>query len=199
MLVIGKVGEAEMVACFLQGELTSERFGSALRQALLSAGWSEDLLTEPDLADDAANAARSDLLGVTRGYRQRRDVFDESYPDSVEWMRAELSPDELAEPRYIEYSYWTELSGGSRLPRDAATRIRGGVRAFEVSNDRFLAAADAVARGVSFPPLILVGTRPDDLVCLEGNLRLTAYALADFPRPTECLIGIAPTMDRWAR
>jgi hypothetical protein len=35
-------------------------------------------------------------------------------------------------------------------------------------------------------------------VCLEGNLRLTAYALADLPRPTGCLIGIAPTMDRWA-
>jgi hypothetical protein len=34
-------------------------------------------------------------------------------------------------------------------------------------------------------------------VCLEGNLRLTAYALAGFPAGVECLVGTAPTMGRW--
>lgn len=101
--------------------------------------------------------------------------------------------------RYIDYSYWNELSGGSRLPVDAAGRIREGVRVFGISNQRFLDAADAVARGERFPPLILAGPHYDDLVCLEGHLRLTGYALAGFPVEVECLIGTAPTMGRWAR
>ncbi|MER5529441.1 hypothetical protein ABT075_33460 [Streptomyces sp. NPDC002677] len=41
--------------------------------------------------------------------------------------------------------------------------------------------------------------RQDDLVCLEGHLRLTAYALVGFPTGIECLIGTAPAMGRWAR
>jgi hypothetical protein len=48
-----------------------------------------------------------------------------------------------------------------------------------------------------FPPLILVGEKRDELVCLEGHLRLTAYALAGFPVDVECLVGTAPTMGRW--
>ena len=94
---------------------------------------------------------------------------------------------------------WNELSGGTRLPIDAARGIRDGVRAFDISNQRFLAAARAVARGERFPPLILVGQDYADLVCLEGHLRLTGYALAGFPTDVECLIGIASTMGRWAQ
>jgi hypothetical protein len=84
----------------------------------------------------------------------------------------------VARVRYTEYSYWNELSGGSRLPVDAAVRIRAGIRVFDVPNDRFRAAALAVARGVRFDPLILGGVTPAGLVCLEGHLRLTGYALA---------------------
>ncbi|MFF7047874.1 hypothetical protein ACFY94_05805 [Streptomyces griseorubiginosus] len=54
-------------------------------------------------------------------------------------------------------------------------------------------------RGERFPPLILVGENQDNLVCLEGHLRLTAYALAGFPTDITCLIGTAPTMGRWAQ
>jgi hypothetical protein len=157
------------------------------------------LLTEPDLRDDDANEARSRLLGSTRGYRQNRDVFDDAFPASVRWLRAELVPSELKQVRYIDYSYWDELSGGSRLAVDAARRIENGIRTFGVPNERFLSAARTLRDGGSFPPLILVGSSPDALVCLEGNLRLTAYALAGFPTVVECLVGTAPTMNRWSR
>ncbi|MGO9582312.1 MAG: hypothetical protein ACLP36_05840 [Acidimicrobiales bacterium] len=160
---------------------------------------SERLLREADLTDENENRARRDLLGATRGYGQNRDVFDEDFPATVRWIRAELNQVELARVRYIDYSYWNELSGGSRLPIDAARRIRDGVRVFGVSNRRFVDAARAVAQGERFPPLILVGPRRDDLVCLEGHLRLTGYALEGFPVEVECLIGTAPTMGRWAR
>ena len=97
----------------------------------------------------------------------------------------------------MDYSYWIELSHGSRLPIDAARRIVAGQRAYGVSNQWMLEAADAVTRGQRLPPLILVGQRHDELVCLEGHLRLTAYALAGFPNDVECLVGIAPDMHHW--
>ena len=64
---------------------------------------------------------------------------------------------------------------------DAARRINAGMRPFGVSNERFRRAARALQSGERFPPLILAGPHYDDLVCLEGNLRLTAHALAGFP------------------
>jgi hypothetical protein len=192
--IIGDSSEDEMVACFLAGELTSSRFGDGIRRALAAAGHSEQLLTD---AGPAANGARRDVLAATRGYGENRDLF-EDFPSGVRWIRAVLTPAELARVRYIEYSYWNELSGGSRLPGDAAERIRAGVRVFGVPNGRFLAAARAVRRGERFAPLILAGPRLQDLVCLEGHLRLTAYALAGFPVEVECLVGTAKTIDRWA-
>lgn len=190
--------EDEMVACFLRGELSSRRFGRNLRSRLAAAGQAEQLLTRPDLSDAGANAARRALLATTRGYGENRDLF-ENFPAQVAWTRALLSADEAAEVRYLECSYWVDLSGGSRRPTDAAARIKAGLRAFDVSDEPFVDAARALVGGERFPPLILVGERQDDLVCLEGHLRLTAYALVGFPSDIECLIGTAPAMGRWAR
>ena len=77
--------------------------------------------------------------------------------------------------------------------------INAGTRPFGVSNERFRRAARALQRGERFPPLILAGPHHDDLVCLEGNLRLTAHALAGFPTEAECLVGTAPALERWAQ
>ena len=199
MRVLRESSEDEMVACFLQGELSSRRFGSAIRHELVARGLSEELLTSPDLTDPGANQARRAVLAATRGYGENRELFDEDFPPEVDWVWGQLTPKELARVRYIEYSYWNELSGGSRLPTDAARRIQEGARAFGVSNQRFLSAARALARGEQFPPLILAGPRREELVCLEGHVRLTAYALAGFPANVECLVGTAPTLARWAR
>ena len=196
--VLGMSSEDEMVACFLSGELSSRRFGQNLRSHLAAAGQAEQLLTDPDLSDAGANFVRRALLAATRGYGENRDLF-ENFPPEVAWTRALLPADEAAGVRYLEYSYWVELSGGSRLPTDAAARIKAGLPAFDVSNEPFVDAAQALARGERFPPLILVGEKQDNLVCLEGHLRLTAYAFVGFPNDIECLIGTAPTMGRWAQ
>ena len=187
-----------MVAVFLEGELSSERFGTAVRDALRALGEPERLLTNADLHDEHANQVREAVLAVTRGYREDRELF-EYFPAGVEWVWARMAAAELARVRYIEYSYWNELSGGSRLAADAARRINAGVRPFGVSDAPVWRAARALANGARFPPLILAGPNNDDLVCLEGNVRLTAHALAGFPIEAECLVGTSRALKRWAQ
>lgn len=188
----------EMVACFLQGELGSERFGQGIRDALVACGRAETLVSQPDLGDEQENKDRRRVLAVTRGYGEDREIF-EHFPLKVRWVWARLTGGDLAGVRYIEYSYWNELSGGSRLPGDAAKRIRAGVRPWGISNQGSKRAAHALKRGERFPPLILAGPRQDALVCLEGNLRLTAYALAGFHLDVDCLVGVDPALARWAQ
>ena len=198
MRILGPASDDEMVATFLRGELSSERFGADIRAYLASRGQPERLVTCPDLSDAGANAARRAVLAATRGYGEDRELFMD-FPERVTWIRAILSAREIAAVRYMDYSYWDEISGGSRLPADAAARIRAGILAWDVPNDRFLLAASALDRGERFPPLIVVGESERDLVCLEGHLRLTAYALAGFPVDVECLVGTAPAMGRWTQ
>lgn len=189
--------EAEMVALFLRTELPTDHSGARIRALLKGAGLPERVITAPDLGDDAENQARLRLLTQHPDYRA--DYFD-GFPDDVRWQWMAITPDELVKVRYIDYSYWNELSGNSRLAVDAAARIRAGVAPFGVPSDWALAMAQAVAAGAQFPPLILVTTEPGGaLVVLEGHGRLTAFMLArdQLPPELEVLVGSSPAMTRW--
>ena len=191
--------EAEMVALFLRTELPAARHRDDLRALLERGGLSERVITAPDLGDDAENQARLRLLTWHRGYGTRTELFD-GFPDDVRWQWMAITPAELARVRFIDYDYWVELSGPTRLAADAAPRVRDGVAPFGVSSDWALGMAQAVADGARFPPLILVTTGPgSDLVVLEGHARLTAFMLARdrLPPELEVLVGSSPTMTRW--
>ena len=191
--------EAEMVALFLRTELPAARFRDTLRALLQSHGLPESVITTPDLGDDAENQARLRLLTEHREYGTRTGLF-EGFPDDVSWQWMAITPAELATVRYIDYDYWVELSGGTRLAVDAAPRIRAGVAPFGVPSDWALGMAHAVADGARFPPLILVTTGPaGGVVVLEGHARLTAFMLARdrLPPELEVLVGSAPAMTRW--
>ena len=190
--------EAEMVALFLRTELPAARFRDTLRALLERHGLPESVITTPDLGDDAENQVRLRLLTEHREYGTRTGLF-EGFPDDVSWQWMAITPAELARVRYIDYDYWVELSGGTRLPVDAAPRIRAGVAPFGVPSDWALGMAEEVARGARFPPLILVTTGPGgDLVVLEGHARLTAYMLARdrLPPELEVLVGSSPATPR---
>ena len=190
--------ETEMVALLLRTELPAARFGDRLRALLESYGLPERVVSDPDLDDDAEDQARLRLLTEHRGYGTRTGLF-EGFPDEVRWQWMAITPAELARVRYIDYDYWVELSGGTRLAVDAAPRIRAGVAPFGVPSDWALGMAREVARGARFPPLILVTTGPgDDLVVLEGHARLTAFMLARdrLPPELEVLVGSSPAMPR---
>lgn len=189
--------EDEMVAVFLRGELASERFGPGIERALADAGTDRRLLEEPDLSDPAANALRRRLLAELRGYGD--EGLFHGFPKDVQWRWAALAPEELLAVRYIEYSYWVELSGGTRLAKDGARRLREGVEPFGVPPDGFFELAAELAASKRFSALILV-EGPAGLVVLEGHARLTAYALEPtaIPEELEVLVGSSPSASSWA-
>jgi hypothetical protein len=115
--------EAEVVLAFLRGEVDSRRFGDRVRRALEGVGGLR-LVRQPDLGSDDENRARAQALAAARGWRDAQ-LF-EDFPATVDWSHGVLRPDALAEVRYIDYSYWNELSGGSRRPADVAATLRAG-------------------------------------------------------------------------
>jgi hypothetical protein len=196
---LGPSSEAEMVALFLRTELSSDRFGADIRVLLERDGLPEHVVSAPDLGDEAENQVRLRILTEQRGYSNRTDYF-EGFPDDVRWQWMAITRVELAGVRYIDYSYWNELSGGSRLAVDAAPRIRAGAAPFGVPSDGLLSLARAVSAGARFPPLILVTTGHNGaLVVLEGHARLTGFMLArdHLPRELEVLVGSSTTMTCW--
>ena len=194
------ISEDEFVASFLAGEIDSARFGDALLTLIREKGWDPSLVTDPRLGDAEECSCRRRLLAQHRGFGLDRELF-EGFPTDVTWGRWRITRSELWSVLYINYSYWNVLSGGSRLPTDAAARILKGVAAYDVPNDGFMSAAQALREGVEFPELILV--RPDSSarpVVLEGHLRITAYALAPDHAPADLVVimGQCPDMTRWA-
>lgn len=118
----------------------------------------------------------------------------------MSWRRYTLNKRELGAVRYIDYSYWNELSGGSRLPVDAACNIRAGKVVCGQSNERYGRMVEALRGGAAFPELVLVATRVGaPLVVLEGHMRITAYSLAPECVPAEltAIIGFSPEMTKW--
>jgi hypothetical protein len=98
---LGRVGQAEAVAAFLQAELDPDRFGPAVREAPALAGADETVVRAPDLGDAAGNALRHDVLVAYRGPgAYLGDWFDE-----LEWSRVALEPDEVLAIRYIDWDY----------------------------------------------------------------------------------------------
>jgi hypothetical protein len=199
MRELARLTEHDMIAAFVRAELDSERFGPAVRAASRRHRVPRRVVEHPDTADARQNAQRLAILRDYRRYGLDRSLFDGFPYDGVAWTRVALGRDEVLAIRYIDYDYWVELSGGSRLPSEAARRILAG-EADPAHTAHWLRVARALDRGAAFPELIAVtagGGAP--LVALEGHLRLTAYALRPehIPDPLTAILGSSPHMPRW--
>jgi hypothetical protein len=117
-------------------------------------------------------------------------LFDH-FPTDVQWSWTRFGRQDLEQIRYINYSYWNELSKGTGSPLDAARTIRSGVTIFNVPNDGFWQAYQWLKSGKPFPPLIMVTDHDAGIfTILEGHLRMTAYGLApDRFRNVTVLLG----------
>jgi hypothetical protein len=181
--------EADMVAVFLKTEIASTRFAHQILALLARDDKNRALVETPDITNLEENAYRRQLLASYRAY-----IFEE-LPTQVAWYRALLDREALANIRYIDYSYWNEISANTRLPTAAAETIQAGREIYGQSNQGFLQMAQALRNGAYFPELIVVGASPDaQLTVIEGHARLTAYMLAPdaLPEELEVIVGFAP-------
>lgn len=194
--------EDEVILSFLRSELDSPRFGPARRSALDRAGGTA-LVTSPDLRSDAENRARREALAEARGWGTD-DEFFAGFPTDLSWQYAELEVEELERIRFIDYSYWTELSGGSRRAADVRATLQqpdclpswlvdlGLEWPYELA---------AVIAGEGVPgELIVVGTADlGDLVLLEGHARLTAIFVGGLQEraTVPAFVGASNSIRQW--
>lgn len=199
MRTLGPTGEDEVIACFLRAESASPRWGGALHAMLLRDGKPHRIISAANLADTEEGASyRRRLLAEFRGWRDR--LLFVGFPSEIAWSRVSVTPDELMEVQYIDWAYWRDLSGGTRLPRVAATRIRAG----QAEEDRrsYEEVEQLVRAGDELPELIAVtgtGMEPGRIVLVEGHARLTGYALAEKSIPAEVplYLGRSAEISRW--
>lgn len=184
MKLLKTVPEAVMVAAFLKAEISSVRFSDDLKSTMEKLGIAEKIVVNPNLQDEHENQLRARLLGDYRGYKQHREIF-QNFPDDLVWYRAELTRQEIGKLRYVDYSYWNELTDHTHLVKDAVKNIQKGKIIFNVSHDRFWAVTEQIKRGGhDFEPMILWGNDANSpLEILEGHLRATAFGLAGDKAP----------------
>jgi hypothetical protein len=191
-----------VILAFLRAELDSPRFGQATRRALDACG-GVGLVTAPDLDSTDENAARRQALATAKGWGTDAGLF-RGFPADVCWSHGVLDREELDRVRFIDYSYWLEISGGSRRPADVAGTVASGrlapwVRQLGVDWCRDEEAALAAARSVH--PLIVVAT-PDHerIVVLDGHARLTGLYAANLVEDVDVVayVGTSPNISAWA-
>lgn len=175
MRILRDSSEEEMVLAFLRGELDSERFREPILKALEAAGVSEEIILKGDITDKRQNILRNRVLGLFRGYPDR-EIF-EHYPSGVAWKYAVFEAIDLNKLRYVDYSYWNELSKGTSEPLRAAETVRKGEEIYGISNQYFLEGKKMLERGMTFPPMIVLTCGNEMYLILEGHCRATSYAL----------------------
>jgi hypothetical protein len=189
MRLLEPASEDDMVAVFLTAESASERYGPQIREILAGLGQPLGIVEHPDTADDTANAIRQQVLTAYRGY-PAGDVFT-GMPADVRWHHAALTPAELAAVRYIDYPYWTDFSGGTRLAADGARRL--GPWQDQPPGTIYRQIAENLRDGRLPPQIILIGQPgPANLVVIEGHKRLTGLLVCPqwLPAELDVLLGI---------
>jgi hypothetical protein len=192
--------ESEVVLAFLRGEIDSDRFGNDVRRALIDAGGLQ-LALSPDLGSEQENRARERALAAARGWRDT-ELF-EGFPEKVDWYHGVLQPGDLSRVRFIDYSYWNELSGGSRRPVDVLPALRSGrlpAWLTELGTDWCFEFAARLAKSGAVEDLIVMAT-PDlgELVVLEGHARLTAIFVGGLQRrlTVRAYLGLSAAIRQW--
>ncbi len=188
MRILRDASEEEMVLAFLKEELDSGRFREPILKALKDVGGSEELIRKGNLADEGENVLRGRVLGFFRGYPDR-EIF-EHYPPDVVWKYAAFETADLDKLRYVDYSYWNELSKGTSSPVRAAETVCKGEEIYGISNQYFLEGKKMLEQGITFPPLIVLTCGNERYLILEGHCRATAYALQpETFEETEAYVG----------
>ena len=188
---LGDVTIDEMVLSFLR-EIDSREYGAQYADALKVVRWDRSILIDnADLSDGYANCARTIVLSLVRGFGRNLALFD-GFPMDTKWRRVSFGPPEFHRLRHVgNEAFWRDLTEGTRLPEDSARNYKN--TPIEAAIDGIL---EGLRRGDPMPEIILVEDRRGRLIVLEGNRRVTAFAIAQ-PDRVFALLGTSPTMDQW--
>ncbi len=199
MKILKRISEDEFIAEFLKSEIASKRFGKSITEILDRKKMSRKVVIDPDLESKKDNEFRRALFGEVRGFGMDKDLF-EDFPTDVQWFSAVIGKAELKKVKYIDWSYWNDLSDGTRSPIRAAKNIKAGKEVSNVSNAGFLEVFSEIKKGSILPRMIIVAKdKGSRLVVLDGHQRLTAYFIEAkyVPEKLEVIVGFSPKMDKW--
>jgi O-antigen/teichoic acid export membrane protein len=191
LTLVRRVTEDEAIAEFLKGEFYQREF-DPYREPFC------DIVTRPDLSNDADNRLRRALL-----YRRRGRLWRE-IPVDTEWWEVELRSDDLRRIRVFPRDQWRTHSDRGYYLLDTAEHIG---KELSRSSDAFIAklrslsaelahaeANDGAGRGT----VLLIGLdESSPLTIIEGNHRLTAAVLVsthDAHLHFRFLCGFSPHM-----
>lgn len=178
-----------MISEFLKAEYHSERFSEQIKKVMKELLLNESIILSVDLNNTNENIARKKLLGEFRGYGLNRELF-ENFPNEIQWSLCSFMSYDLKNIRYIDYSYWNELSKGTHSPLIAAQTILNGIEIYNQSNEGFVKAAKFIKSGGKFSRPILLTFDLEHFVIVEGHFRITAFALVpELFNNVECLVG----------
>jgi hypothetical protein len=127
----------------------------------------------------------------------------EGFPEKVEWYHGVLPPDELERVRFIDYSYWNEMSGGSRRPADVLPSLRAGRPPGWVTELGtswcFEFAAELATVPVVDDLIVMATPGRAKLVLLEGYSRLTAIFVGGLQRriTVRAYLGLSAEIEQW--
>lgn len=189
MKILYQSSEEEMILEYLRAEVSSKRFSDNIQEMMKNLTLDEKIISSADLRSDDENRKRRELLGAVRGYGRNQSMF-ERFPVITDWKLCSFSQNDLEKIRYIDYSYWNELSGGTHRPVDAAESIRKGICIYGQSNEGFSNAASYIRNGGTFPKMFFLTADFESYVIVEGHLRMTAYAMApDYFNDVRVIVG----------
>ena len=166
MILKRRITEAEVLAEFLKNEFYQKEYDNDREKF-------ENLVLDPDLADENQNSIRRALL-----YRRRGHMWRELPKDTL-WYEAEIDADDLRRIRVFPRAYWRKISNGSFLLSEIVKRIRDASVAkrdpalSKIQLLRYRLQRDSVNSAV-----LLIGVDEEQpLTILEGNHRLAAAML----------------------
>ena len=202
MVLLNKSSENEMVSLFLIEEIKSERWKDKIIKILEDENIDINLVLEPNLNDIKENKTREKILRKFRGYNNK-ELF-ENFPKKIDWNWALLDNNDILRIKYITYSYWEELTNGTRLAKDSVKNIKNNIEIFGVSNNGFIEISEYIKNGNKFDPLIILAPleKKDNMIVLEGRARLTAINLAiDYITELKVLIGFVEEeiLNKWEK
>jgi hypothetical protein len=105
--------------------------------------------------------------------------------------------------RYIDYSYWNELSGGSRLVVDVGPTLAGGrlpVWLARMGTEWCHELAESYRGGLQTPDVIVLTTPTlDPITVVEGHVRITGIVLSGvyLQRAVPAFVGISARAGEW--